>query len=82
MMDEPNDFVLEYLRYIRQAVDDLKVEFSGFKLRQTATEQSILALRRDTVSLEEAIVRQTIRFDGIEKRLERIERRLDLVDAP
>jgi hypothetical protein len=82
MMDEPKDFVLEYLRYIRQAVDDLKVEFSGFKLRQTATEQSILALRRDTVSLEEAIVRQTIRFDGIEKRLERIERRLDLVDAP
>lgn len=81
-MDEPKDFVLEYLRYIRQAVDDLKGEFAGFKLRQTATEQSILALRRDTVSLEEAIVRQTLRFDGVEKRLDRIERRLDLVDAP
>jgi hypothetical protein len=61
-------------------VDDLKGEFAGFKLRQTSTEQAILAVRRDIVSLEEAIVRQSLRFDGIEKRLDRIERRLDLVD--
>lgn len=79
-MDDPKDFVLEYLRYIRQAVDDLKGEFASFKLRQTATEQTILAVRRDIVSLEEAIVRQSLRFDGIETRLDRIERRLDLVD--
>ena len=73
---------LEYLRYIRQAVDDLKADGSSMKLRQTGVEQAVLGVRKDLVNLEEAIVRQTLRFDRIDERLDRIERRLGLIEAP
>lgn len=85
-MDEPNntvrDHTLEYLRYIRQAVDDLKGEMSGMKLRQTSVEQALLGLRADTVRLEESIFRQTVRIDAMDAKLDRIERRLGLIDEP
>jgi chromosome segregation ATPase len=73
---------LEYLRYIRQAVDDLKGDLAGIKLRQTSVEQALLGLRADVVRLEESIFRQTVRIDAMDGKLDRIERRLGLVDEP
>lgn len=71
---------LEYLRYIRQAVDDLKGDLAGIKLRQTSVEQALLGLRADVVRLEESIFRQTVRIDAMDGKLDRIERRLGLID--
>jgi chromosome segregation ATPase len=80
-MDDPNntvrDHTLEYLRYIRQAVDDLKGEMAGIKLRQTSVEQALLGLRSDVVRLEESIFRQTVRIDAMDGKLDRIAARPD-----
>ena len=75
-----SDHTLEYLRYIRGAVDDLAGSIAGLKVRQYAVEQSVLGLRQDVVRLGESIVRQTGRIDAMDDKLSRIERRLGLID--
>ena len=49
------------LRYIREAVDDMKLEYSGVKLRLYSVEQAMLGIRKDLQVLEESIARLAAR---------------------
>jgi hypothetical protein len=68
MADEPESLVLRYLRNIDQKVDRLIDDVKDIKLRLTLVEEGLAGANR--------------RIDRVEDRLDRIERRLHLEDAP
>jgi chromosome segregation ATPase len=73
-MADQRDNVLEYLRYIREGVDDLKVAVSSTRHRVGTVEQAAVGVRQDLTAVEDSIVRLGIRLDGMEEQLNRIEK--------
>jgi hypothetical protein len=73
MADEPQDLVLEHLRRVDGKVDGLLAEFRYFNLRMGSIEDR-------TLGLHLVHAQQTSEIDRIKYRLDRIERRLELVD--
>jgi hypothetical protein len=67
-MTEAESLVLEHLRHIRRAADDLRDDMREVKGR--------LGI------LETQDANMSSRLDRIDMRVERIERRLDLVETP
>jgi hypothetical protein len=74
MADETTSLVLEHLRHIRSAVDDMRAEMKHFIMRMGLAE-------RNVVSLHVADASQNVEIDRIKERLERIERRLELSEG-
>ena len=68
MVDEPDNIVLQYLRRFDAKLDRVVDEMLDVKVRPTAVEEGLAGVNR--------------RLDRLEIRVERIERRLDLVDQP
>ncbi len=68
MSDEPDNLVLQYLRRIDTKVDRIADDARDLKVRTTAVAEGLAGVHR--------------RIDRVESRLERIERRHDLVDTP
>ncbi len=68
MAAEPDSLVLIYLRRIDEKVDRPIEDVHDLKSRMTALEENLAGVQR--------------RIDRLELGVERIERRLDLVDTP
>lgn len=79
MSDEPDNIVLRYLRAIDTKVDDLTTDVAEVKQRLTTLEIQVSNLSA-TESSHYAQVMQ--RLDRHETRLDRIERRFNLIDMP
>jgi hypothetical protein len=77
--DDPNTNVLDYLRvqfdWVHVKLDRLSDDVADLKRRMTSLETQVALLHSDFAN-------QSLRIDRIEMWLEKIERRLDLVDAP
>ncbi len=73
MAEEATDLVLEHLRHIRGVVDETPAEMKHFILRVGLAE-------RNVVSLHVSEGAQNGELDCIKERLDRIERRPELVD--
>ena len=73
MVDEPDNLVLEHLRYIRKAIDVLGLEFGDMKSRISSIESNIADLH-----VGQALTNR--RLDRLEERVTRIERRLEIVE--
>jgi archaellum component FlaC len=67
MADEPDNIVLTYLRRIDAKLDRVIDDVQDLKVRMTNVEEGLAGVNR--------------RLDRLEVRVERIERRLDLVDS-
>lgn len=78
MPEEPDSLILRYLRRIDQSVSDLREEVSLVKARIGALEGAVLRL---SASEQEHFHTLSMAFDRNEKRLDRVERRLDLTEA-
>jgi hypothetical protein len=74
MADETDNLVLEHLRHIRGAVEDMRAEMKHFIMRMGLAE-------RNVVSFHVADASQNVEIDRIKERLERIERRLELTEG-
>ncbi len=73
MADEPMNLVLEHLRHIRGRVDRIAEDVSSLNLRMGAMEHhNVAAYSRD--------VDQNSELDRLKSRVDKIERRLDLVE--
>ncbi len=68
MPTEEHTLVLEHLRYIRHTIDRMAADIQALKFRAGNIKTSCL--------------QHTHRFDRVEERLNRIERRLDLYEPP
>ena len=75
MADEPRDLVLEHLRAIRAEITAVREDGRETKARQAAVEDMFSFL----VS---AITRMQHSLDRVADRVERIEKRLELIDEP
>ncbi len=67
MSDGPDSLILRFMRQIDGKLDRVIDELGDLKVRMTSQEENLAALNRRT--------------DRMDVRLERIERRLDLVDS-
>jgi hypothetical protein len=79
--DGPDNLVLRYLRRLDENVALMRDDMRDVKLRLTAVEVGLNAVRRDLVNLFEADARLQVSVDRQGARLERIEQRLDLRDS-
>ena len=74
MTDQADNLILEHLRAIRSALQDHGDRLSRIELRLSAIEQTLGSLYALSGSDRE-------RLDSLTRRVERIERRLELSDA-
>ncbi|HMM93012.1 hypothetical protein [Bradyrhizobium sp.] len=68
MAVEPDNILLQHMRRFDEKLDRVVDEMLDVKVRSTAVEEGLAGINR--------------RLDRLEMRVERIERRLDLVDHP
>ena len=74
MADEPDNLILVYLRRIDGKVDRLAEDIGDLRNRVTSLDEQVVRIRGDLVAM-------SFRIDGVRARLDRIERRLDLVGS-
>jgi chromosome segregation ATPase len=74
-----DNLVLEHLRHIRATVDATREDLRDLKQRVSAVEVGLAAARCELASLAEADAHLAARTDRRSERIERVERRLDLV---
>lgn len=80
MPDNVENLILEHLRALRAGQGRIEDEVKEVKHRLTSVEAGIAGLRRDGAGTQEDVYHQQSAIDKIKERLERIEKRLELVD--
>ena len=73
MTDKPDNIVLEHLRRMRATLDDLREDNKDLKFRLGVVERGL-------ISVQDILVQHSMQFDRLGTRLERIEKRLTLVE--
>lgn len=81
-MDNVDSIVLEHLRALRTELATVKVDVREIKTRITDLEVGHATILKHIAHLAESAAGQHVRYDRIVDRLDRIEKRLDLVDTP
>ena len=74
MSDEPENLILVYLRRIDEKIDRISDDIGDLRQRVTSLDEQAARIRGDMVAMSS-------RIDGIRQRLDRIERRFDLVGS-
>jgi len=82
MTDEPTNLVLEHLRAIRASQARVEQTLAEHGERLTAIELAMAGMRREHAVDAEAGALLGVRVDRISDRVARLERRLELADAP
>lgn len=82
MSDETANIIIEHVKALRGEMEAFKAEVhqdqDDIKQRLTSIERGLLRGREDTAQVQEEVYRQQASLDAIVKRIERIERRLEL----
>lgn len=81
-MTEPVDLVLEHLRAIRAKVDTLDTKVDEINTRLTLMDENLAGIHREIGNLYALYAAQSKRQDRMDAQLARIERRLELREAP
>jgi predicted nuclease with TOPRIM domain len=81
MADNVENLILEHLRAIRADIGGIKEDSREIKQRLTSLEAGMAALRRDNANLYGDVADQHARYDRLADRVERLERRLDIVGS-
>jgi tetrahydromethanopterin S-methyltransferase subunit G len=79
-MTETENIVIAHLRHIRDRVDRIGDDVDDLKSRLSSLEHTVAGVRRDLAHMYGEVVEQHARYDGIAKRVDRIEQRLELQD--
>jgi predicted trehalose synthase len=79
MTAETNNLILELLRAIRADIAGINGKLDEHTNRLGRLEVSLAGLRRDIALSEETTAEHSLRFDRMNARIERIERRLELI---
>ena len=78
MSDEPDNLVLVYLRRLDQRLERIEESLGDILGRLNDQGRALIALRRDQAADAEATAHLAARFDRLNERVNRIEKRLDL----
>lgn len=82
MVDDPKEIILEHLRYLRSRVDSIENIVKNHDKRFDILERQLAGARGDMAAMQELYVDHRDSVRGLAERVERIERRLDLVETP
>ncbi len=82
MTNGTDDMVMPMLRQIQAGVGQIGADMQDVKQRLTSLELGFARLTQEVGRLHEDFANQSARIVRIDQRLDRIERRLDLADAP
>ena len=77
-MVETENLMLEHLKRFQATLERIERKLSQLTTRQTETHTAVIGLRRDQVNDAEIAAHLQVQLDGVNDRLERIERRLEL----
>lgn len=81
MTQDTENLILEHLRAIRTDVSETRTDVRDIKLRRNDMATSIAALRRDQAGDAGVAAHLQIQIDRLSDKVDRINRRLDIVDA-
>ena len=84
MTDNVENLIIEHLKPIRGRVDRIAEDMTDVKLRLTSLESAMVHVKREVTSGDETDARQQVSLDRLAdriERIERIERRLDLIGS-
>ncbi|PZN86462.1 MAG: hypothetical protein DM484_00870 [Candidatus Methylumidiphilus alinenensis] len=79
MNENVENLVLEHLRHIRGRVDQIADDVGDLKQRMSGLESAMSLVRREVALGDETDARQQVTLDKLNVRIERIERRLELL---
>lgn len=81
MAEDISYLIMEQLRLIRADIAGLRDEFKEARNRLANLETNVVGLRRDIANLYAEISGQHARYDTFADRIERIEKRLGLING-
>ena len=84
MTDNVENLIIEHLKHIRGRVDRFAEDMTDVKLRLSSPESAMVHVKREVTSGDETDARQQVSLDRLAdriERIERIERRLDLIGS-
>ncbi len=79
MTDNVENVIIEHLKHIRGRVDRIAEDKADVKLRLSSVESAMVHVKREVSTGDETDARQQVSLDRLADRIERIERRLDLI---
>lgn len=79
MTENINNLIIEHLRVIRADIGNIKDDMREVKHRLASLETSMAGVKRENVLLYETTATQHASYDRLAERVERIERRLDII---
>ena len=79
MNENVENLVLEHLPHIRGRVDQIADDVGDLKQRMSGLESAMNLVRREVALGDETDARQQVTLDKLNVRIERIERRLELL---
>lgn len=80
MSEKTENLILEHLRALRAGQDRIEAKVSEANARLTSLESAVARSRSDNISTQEDVYRQQATIDRLTERVERIEKRLELVN--
>ena len=81
MNEGVENLILEHLRALRGDMADVSTKIDTLTLRVHSLEDHVSTMRKDLANLHGDIMITHKRLDQIDERVERIEKRFDLVNA-
>ena len=78
MSEHIDNIIIEHLKALRAELAAVKADTEEIKDRLRSHDASIIELRRSDVHVFEDQARQQVSIDSLVRRLERLEKRLDL----
>lgn len=83
MSDNVESLILEHLKGLRPEVQtvrtEMHTEFKDVKQRIASVESVIVGMKHESADIKGDYVRQQISLDNLVERIQRIEKRLDLI---
>ncbi|MBK4734562.1 hypothetical protein [Noviherbaspirillum pedocola] len=74
-----DNLILEHLKAMRAALADVRSDISDMRQRMVSIDNSVVDLRRSHLHLHEDAALQQIAMEKLAERVQRIERRLELI---
>lgn len=83
MSDNVESLILEHLKGLRSEVQtvrtEMHTEFKDVKQRIASVESVIVGMKHESADIKGDYVRQQVSLDNLVERIQRIEKRLDLI---
>lgn len=81
MVDDPQEIMLDHLRALRRGQDSTHEKLDSLERRTTLIEKGLSGVRHEIALLHETYADHRYDYGTLVERIEKIEKRLDLVDT-